>query len=131
MATRGTKSPSQLERDIAAATGASAPGRDRGGARRPKIGKSGERGKRASAPVRPTPYRIKLTADEMAALEFARGRYEWPDMLLAHMLEDGTVAFTESDMWQWVDDVGSEDSPFALASPELASKLQAFVDSVV
>lgn len=90
---------------------------------------------KASASSRPTPYRIKLTPSEMSAVEFARGRYEWPDMLAAHVAEDGSIAFTESEMWQWVDDVDSDaeggHSPFPLASRSLASKLQDFRDSVV
>lgn len=86
------------------------------------------RSKKAS---RPTPYRIKLTPAEMDAVEFARGRYEWPDMLAAHAAEDGSVAFTESEMWQWTDDVDSDDAPFPLASPTLAAKLQRFYDSRV
>ena len=80
-------------------------------------------------------YRLKLTPSEVSAVEFARGRYEWPDMLAAHMAEDGSVAFTESEMWQWVDDVESDEagghSPFPLASRTLAGKLQDFRDSVV
>jgi hypothetical protein len=73
-------------------------------------------------------YRIKLTPSEMKAVEFARGRYGWPDMLSAHAAEDGTVAFTESEMWQWTDDVDSDDSPFPLAAPAFAAKLQDFYD---
>lgn len=83
--------------------------------------------------ARPTPYRIKLTSSEMKAVEFARGRYSWPDMLAAHAAEDGSIAFTESEMWQWTDDVDSDmeggHSPFPLASPAFADKLQSFYDS--
>jgi len=84
---------------------------------------------------RPTPYRIKLTPSEMRAVEFARGRYAWPDMLSAHAAEDGSIAFTESEMWQWTDDVDSDaeggHSPFPLASSAFADKLQRFYDSRV
>lgn len=77
-------------------------------------------------------YRIKLTPSEMRAVEFARGRYEWPDMLAAHAAEDGSIAFTESEMWQWTDDVDADTagghSPFPLASDALAEKLQRFYD---
>ena len=87
--------------------------------------------RKAKAP-RPTPYRIKLTPSELKALEFARGRYSWPDMLAAHAAENGSVAFTESDMWQWCDDVDSDaeggHSPFPLAAPAFAEKLQNFYD---
>ena len=69
----------------------------------------------------------------MKAVEFARGRYSWPDMLSTHMMEDGSIAFTESEMWQWTDDVDSDTegdhSPFPLAAPALAEKLQRFYDS--
>lgn len=76
-------------------------------------------------------YRLKLTPSEMKAVEFARGRYGWPDMLSAHAAEDGTVAFTESEMWDWTDDVDLDDSPFPLASPAFAAKLQDFYDEKV
>jgi hypothetical protein len=82
---------------------------------------------------RTTPYRITLAPDERRALEFASGRYAWPDMLSGHLDEDGAVAFTESEMWQWTDDVDSDaeggHSPFSLASGALAEKLQRFYDS--
>jgi hypothetical protein len=74
-------------------------------------------------------YRIKLTPGELRAVEFARGRYSWPDMLSAHASEDGSIAFTESEMWQWTDDVDADDSPFPLAAPALVDKLQQFYDS--
>ena len=76
-------------------------------------------------------YRIQLTPDELRALEYARGRYAWPDVLLAYAADDGSIALTESEMWQWVDDVDSDDSPFSLASPAFAAKLQRFYDSRV
>jgi hypothetical protein len=78
--------------------------------------------------ARPTPYRIKLSPSELKAVEFARGRYAWPDMLSTHAADDGSVAFTESEMWQWTDDVDSDDSPFSLAAPAFAGKLQRFYD---
>lgn len=81
---------------------------------------------------RPTPYRIKLAPRELSAVEFARGRYAWADMLAAHAAEDGSIAFTESEMWQWTDDVDSDTagghSPFPLASGAFAEKLQRFYD---
>ena len=67
----------------------------------------------------------------MQAVEFARGRYAWPDMLSAHASEDGSIAFTEPEMWQWTDDVDSDDSPFPLAAPRFAEKLQRFYDEGV
>lgn len=76
-------------------------------------------------------YRLKLTPSELRAIEFARGRYAWPDMLSAHATEDGSVAFSESEMWQWTDDVDSDDAPFPLAAPALAAKLQRFYDERV
>jgi hypothetical protein len=82
--------------------------------------------------TRPTPYRIKLTPSELKAVEFARGRYAWPDMLSAHAADDGSIAFTESEMWQWTDDVDSDaeggHSPFPLAAGAFAEKLQSFYD---
>jgi hypothetical protein len=60
-----------------------------------------------------------------------RAVYDWPDMLLAHLLEGGLVAFSELEMWQWADDVDRDDVPFPLASPALAAKLQDFYDSRV
>jgi hypothetical protein len=84
--------------------------------------------RKARAP-RAIAYRIQLTPDELRAVEFARGRYAWPDMLSAHAAENGAVAFTESEMWQWIDDVDDDDSPFPLASGAFAEKLQRFYDS--
>ena len=75
-------------------------------------------------------YRIKLTPTELRAVEFARGRYSWPDMLLAHAADDGSIAFSDNEMWQWTDDVDSDadggHSPFPLASEAFAAKLQRF-----
>ncbi len=104
----GVKSKAQLEREIKAAAVA---------------------GARASS--RPTPYRIKLTPSELDAVQFARGRYEWADMLAAHAAEDGSIALTESEMWQWCDDVDSDDGKFSLAAPALVSKLEDFYESRV
>ena len=77
-------------------------------------------------------YRLQLTPSELRAVEFARGRYSWPDMLSAHASESGLVAFTEPQMWQWTDDVDSDaeggHSPFPLASNAFAEKLQRFYD---
>lgn len=106
------KSPAQLDREIAEVV-------------------SGH----ATRAARPTPYRIKLSPSELRAVEFARGRYAWPDMLSAHAAEDGSIVFTESEMWQWTDDVDSDaeggHSPFPLASPAFAEKLQRFYDERV
>ena len=77
-------------------------------------------------------YRLQLAPSELRAVEFAQGRYAWPDMLSAHATEGGLVAFTEPDMWQWTDDVDSDaeggHSPFPLASDAFAEKLQLFYD---
>lgn len=97
-----------------------------------KGGKSEKSGK--SKPLR-IAYRLHLTPGEMRAVEFARGRYSWPDMLSAHASESGAVAFTEPEMWQWTDDVESDaeggNSPFPLASGAFAEKLQGFYDERV
>jgi hypothetical protein len=89
-------------------------------------------GGRSHATKKKIAYRIKLTPSELSAVEFARGRYVWPDMLAAHAAEDGSIAFTESEMWQWTDDVDSDTtgghSPFPLASGAFAEKLQRFYD---
>jgi len=77
-------------------------------------------------------YRLQLTPSDIRAIEFASGRYSWPDMLISHMTDGGLVTFTESEMWQWCDDVDDDTkgghSPFPLASPALASWLQNFYD---
>ena len=112
------RSPAQLDREIAQVL-----------AKTPTKGRSAHA---TRAVARPTPYRIKLTPAELRAVEFARGRYSWPDMLSAHAAEDGSIAFTESEMWQWTDDVDSDaeggHSPFPLASDAFAEKLQRFYD---
>lgn len=80
-------------------------------------------------------YRLHLTPSEMQAVEYARGRYQWPDMLAMHAAEGGQVAFSEPEMWQWCDDVDSDaeggHAPFPLASDDLATKLQSFYDQRV
>lgn len=110
------------------------PSEDHATRRRSGVAGTAHARRRARAP-RVTAYRLHLTPDELRALEFARGRYAWPDMLSAHTAENGGVAFTESEMWQWVDDVDSDagggHSPFPLASPALSAKLQSFYDSRV
>jgi hypothetical protein len=109
------KSPAQLDREIAEA-----------------IGKKPKSAHATRAAARPTPYRIKLTPSELRAVEFARGRYSWPDMLSTHAAEDGSIAFTESEMWQWTDDVDADTAgghaPFPLAADTFAEKLQRFYD---
>jgi hypothetical protein len=50
-------------------------------------------------------------------------------MLATHAAEDGSVAFTESEMWQWCDDVDADDGRFPLAAPALAGKLEDFYGS--
>ncbi len=88
---------------------------------------------RRAKPERRIAYRLQLTPGELSALEFARGRYSWPDMLAAHVSDSGLVEFTESEMWQWTDDVDSDaeggHSPFPLARDPFADKLQSFYDS--
>ena len=120
------KSPAQLDREIVQVLG-----RKRGQAAVTDVAHA----RRKARAARVTAYRIILTPDELRAVEFARGRYAWPDMLSAHAAEDGAVAFTESEMWQWADDVDSDaeggHSPFPLASPSLVEKLQDFYDSRV
>ena len=116
-ATRTTrKPPAQLDREIAQVL-----------ANKPAKGRS--------AHATGVAYRIKLTPAELRAVEFARGRYSWPDMLLAHAADDGSIAFSESEMWQWIDDVDSDaeggHSPFPLASKAFAEKLQRFYDERV
>ena len=110
------KSPVQLDREIAQVL-----------AKKPTKGRSAHATRVA--------YRIKLTPAELRAVEFARGRYSWPDMLSAHAADDGSIAFTESEMWQWTDDVDSDaeggHSPFPLASDAFAEKLQRFYDERV
>ena len=86
---------------------------------------------KSSAPAKRIAYRLQLSPSELRAVEFARGRYSWPDMLSAHAAEDGAVAFTESEMWQRTDDVDSDDSPFTLAAPAFTAKLQRFYDERV
>lgn len=118
-ATRTTRrSPAQLDREIAQVL-----------SKKPRSSHS------TRAATRPTPYRIKLTPAELRAVEFARGRYSWPDMLSVHAADDGSIAFSESEMWQWTDDVDSDaeggHSPFPLASEAFAEKLQRFYDERV
>jgi len=110
------KSKAQLDRDIAASLSKHKPST------------------KVKPPLR-IAYRLQLTPSELKAVEFARGRYSWPDMLSAHATEGGLVAFTEPEMWSWCDDVDSDaeggHSPFPLASDAFAEKLQSFYDERV
>jgi hypothetical protein len=76
-------------------------------------------------------YRLKLTPSELSTVEAVRGRYSWADMLATHAAEDGSIAFTENEMWQWADDVDEDDVPFPLAPPALFAKLEHFYASRV
>jgi hypothetical protein len=111
MAKKKTKSSTQLNREIA---------------------ESLAKTKSKSKPPLRVAYRLQLTPSELRAVEFARGRYLWPDMLAAHAAENGLIAFTEPEMWQWTDDVDSDTAggspPFPLASEALADKLQNFYE---
>lgn len=125
--------PAQLEREIAhalAKKGGKTRGRRAHSSRPGASGPAAER--RGISPARRVAYRIKLTPSELRAVEFARGRYSWPDMLSTHAAEDGSIAFTESEMWNWTDDVDADTegghSPFPLASDAFANKLQRFYD---
>ena len=99
------------------------------------LAKTSKTSKSKSKPPLRVAYRLQLTPSELRAVEFARGRYAWPDMLAAHASESGAVAFTEPEMWQWCDDVDSDTegghSPFPLASDAFAEKLQRFYDEKV
>jgi hypothetical protein len=90
--------------------------------------------RRARAP-RVVAYEILFTPGELQAIEYAMGRYSWPDMLSAHADDTGAVGFTEGEMWQWADDVDKDaeggHSLFPLTSPAFAEKLQRFYDSRV
>ena len=116
------KTAKQLNREIADALS----DRKRGGA------KSAKTPVKKSKPQLRVAYRIQLTPSELRVVEFASGRYAWPDMLTAHASDGGLVAFTEPEMWQWTDDVDSDaeggHSPFPLASDAFAEKLQRFYD---
>jgi len=115
------KTPAQLDREIAGALVKKSP-----------CGACTSSHARKKQPPSRVAYRLQLTPSELRAVEFARGRYAWPDMLAAHASEDGSVAFSESEMWQWTDDVDSDaeggHSPFPLAAAALAEKLQGFYD---
>lgn len=103
-----------------------------GGAYPAGVAHARRKGGRAS---RVTAYHILFTPDEVRVIEFAQGRYAWPDVLAAHVDENGAVGLTESEMWQWTEDVDSDaeggHSPFPLASDAFADKLQRFYDSVI
>ena len=74
-------------------------------------------------------YTLLLTADEVACLDFVRGRYDWCNVLL-DCLNDNVVSMTESDAWQWVEDVLGEDSHFACAAPGFVNKLLDLMEKV-
>lgn len=81
-------------------------------------------------------YTLKLTPSEISAIEFARGRYSWPDQLYENLdLDTNTVELTESRAWDWLDDVASDEegghAAFPLASPAFAEKLWRFRDKIV
>lgn len=117
------KTPAQLDQEIAEAL-----------TPRTKA-KAKAKATRRTKPQLRTAYRLQLSPGEMRAVEMARGRYAWADMLAAHASEGGLVAFTEPEMWQWCDDVDSDaeggHSPFPMASSDLSDKLQSFYDSRV
>jgi hypothetical protein len=116
------KTSAQLNREIAEAL------RTALGTRKPHATRT-KKPARGKAPLR-VAYRLQLTPGELSAVEMARGRYAWADMLAEHATEGGLVAFTE-----WCDDVDSDaeggHSPFPMASGALSDKLQSFYDQRV
>lgn len=77
-------------------------------------------------------YTLALTRQEIGAIEFANGRYEWPNKLMECLNVDTlTVEFTETDMWEWNEDVNSDDWWFPLAAPSFQEKLTEFLGQMV
>lgn len=74
-------------------------------------------------------YKLELTPVEVSALTFIRGRYQWPEVLIASLVGN-TIELNESELWNWVADVETDmengHSPFPLASHEFAEKLWHF-----
>ena len=98
------------------------------------------RGALVSKRVPPAPgriaYTLKLTPSEISAVEFARGRYSWPDQLYENLdLETNTVELTEARAWDWLDAITDDEqgghAPFAFASPAFVEKLWRFRNKIV
>lgn len=76
-------------------------------------------------------YVLELTPDEVSAFEFANGRYAWATEMLPYLDDEKcAVMMTESEAWDWLDSLDGEHG-FPLAAPNLASKLQSFLNGIV
>jgi hypothetical protein len=79
---------------------------------------------------------LQLTAQEVNAVKMVGHRYEWADYLSGYIDEaTGNISMEENEMWEFNDAVEADTegghSPFPMASPALADKLQSFVDQMV
>lgn len=78
-----------------------------------------------------TCYSLFLASSELAVVKFVGDRYAWAYPLWNAIDDDGWVRMTESEAWEWMEAVDSDDVKFPLASPEFSDKLQAFYDSII
>jgi len=83
-------------------------------------------------------YRIHVTTADLAAFEFAAGRYGWAPDQFGEVIEfeiEGAksylIGMTESEAWEWKESVDADDTAFACASRELAVKLSDLYYSIV
>ena len=82
-------------------------------------------------------YELNLTEDEMDAVAFVGGRYEWSRALLFHLDDSGYAELTEPEAWEIRDafeaDTEGGHSPFPLLAPDCAlyQKLNRLWDSIV
>lgn len=82
-------------------------------------------------------YELDLTLDEIQAIEFWRGRYEWPDACWEALDEDASklIFWEEHEAWEWkttVDrDAEGGHSRFPGIIEGFVQKLEELYDSIV
>ena len=81
-------------------------------------------------------YTLEITEEDMQAIDFARGRYEWATVL-SDETEIGTNDLTEHEAWEIREaieaDMEGGHSPFPCLCPqsELYSKLVALWEEII
>lgn len=79
-------------------------------------------------------YRIRISDDEMEALNYIGARYEYAKVL-ADALEEtdtsGVYEISEADAWEFSEAVEDEDGHLPLLGGSLADRVQALLDNII
>lgn len=79
-------------------------------------------------------YRIRITEQELEALDYIGERYDYASVLMDVLVEtdtDGVYEISESDAWEFAEAVEAEDGHLPLLGGSLAERVQALLDNIV